>query len=118
MQRMSHVEMLDAGELQHWIRPTSLGSSNVAICVKMALPGPRRNQGVSTRTEEAEGAHNTGESPQMTRQHQRGSQDMWTKKVQIVVDAALQKKVPCRWRTSQRVERRRMECWGPGPHCA
>ncbi|KAJ1086357.1 hypothetical protein NDU88_006476 [Pleurodeles waltl] len=113
MQRMSHVEMLDAGELQRWIRPISLGSSNVADCVKMVLPGPRRDL-----TEEAEGAPNTGGIPQMTRQHPQRSQDTETKKVKIAVAAELQNKVPRRQRTIQRVEHRRIECWGPGPGCA
>ncbi|KAJ1117059.1 hypothetical protein NDU88_005259 [Pleurodeles waltl] len=79
IQRMSHVEVLDAGELQLWIRPTSLGSSNVADCIKMALPGPRRDLGASTQTEEAEEAPNTGGNPQMTKQHPRRSQDNWDK---------------------------------------
>ncbi|KAJ1211241.1 hypothetical protein NDU88_006602, partial [Pleurodeles waltl] len=60
--------------------------------------------GASTQTEEAEGAPNTGGNPQMTRQHPRRSQDTGTKKVQIVVAAALQNKVPCHLRTTQRVE--------------
>ncbi|KAJ1190344.1 hypothetical protein NDU88_007082 [Pleurodeles waltl] len=97
MQSMSHVEKLDAGELQLWIRPTSLGSSNVVVCVKIFLPGPRRDLGASTQTDEAEGAPNTGGDPQKTRHHPQRSQDTETKKVQIVVTAALQKKVPrCR----------------------
>ncbi|KAJ1106505.1 hypothetical protein NDU88_003906 [Pleurodeles waltl] len=101
MQRMSHVEMLDAGKLQCWIRPTSLGSSNVADCVKVVLPGPRRDLVASIRTEAAEGAPNTGGNPQMTRQHPQRSQDTGTKKMQIAVAAALHKKVPRSRRATQ-----------------
>ncbi|KAJ1123060.1 hypothetical protein NDU88_001533 [Pleurodeles waltl] len=81
VQEMSHVKMLDAGCLRRRIRRSSLGSSKVAVCVKMVLPGPRRDLGAPTQTEEAEGAPNTGESPQMTRQHPQESQDTVTKNV-------------------------------------
>ncbi|KAJ1090921.1 hypothetical protein NDU88_004049 [Pleurodeles waltl] len=84
----------------------------------MALPGPRRDLRVSTRTEETEGTLSTVESPQKTRQHPQESQDMRTKKMRSAVVTAQQREVPRCRRTTQRVVGRRMECCGPGLHCA
>ncbi|KAJ1142268.1 hypothetical protein NDU88_008595 [Pleurodeles waltl] len=101
MQVMSHIELLDAGCLHRWIPLASLGSSKYAVCIKNELPGPRRDLGVSTQTEETEGALSTSDSPQKTRQHPRESQNTGTKKMQSAVVAALHWKVPRRRRTTQ-----------------
>ncbi|KAJ1190628.1 hypothetical protein NDU88_007366 [Pleurodeles waltl] len=63
-------------------------------------------------------ALSTSESPQKTKQHSRESQNIGTKKMQSAFIAALHRKVPLRQGTTQRVVRRRMECWGPGLRCA
>ncbi|KAJ1107553.1 hypothetical protein NDU88_004943 [Pleurodeles waltl] len=85
---------------------------------KEEQPGPRRNLGVSTRTEETEGVLSTSESPQKTRQPPRESQNTGTKKMQSAVIAALHWRVPPHRRTIQRAVHSRMECWGPGLRCA
>ncbi|KAJ1203329.1 hypothetical protein NDU88_007116 [Pleurodeles waltl] len=84
----------------------------------MTLDGPRRDLWDSTLYEEEEGALSTLESPQDASQHPQEPQDPGSKEAQNAVDAAQQKKVQRRWRTTQRVERCRKECWGPGPGCA
>ncbi|KAJ1163125.1 hypothetical protein NDU88_003588 [Pleurodeles waltl] len=118
MQKMSHGVKIVADKILCWKSPTSLGYTKRVFCIKMALDGPRRDLGAATLCEEEEGALSTLESPQDTSQHPQESQDLGSKEVKNAVDAAQQKKVPRRRRTTQRVVHRRMECWGLGPGCA
>ncbi|KAJ1159502.1 hypothetical protein NDU88_000009 [Pleurodeles waltl] len=115
---MFHGVTIAADEILCWTVPTSLGYGKSAFFIKMVLDGPKRELGASTRCEEEEGALSTLESPQDASQHPTKLQDLGSKEVQNAVDAAQQKKVPRRRRTTQRVERHRMECWRPGPGCA
>ncbi|KAJ1120019.1 hypothetical protein NDU88_008202 [Pleurodeles waltl] len=118
MQSMSHDVKMDADMISCRKLPTSLGYDKVVFCIKMALAGTRRDLGASTPCEEEEGALSTLESPQDARQHPRESQDTGTKEVQNANGAALQRRVPRRRRSTQRVERHRIEWWGPGTGCA
>ncbi|KAJ1199003.1 hypothetical protein NDU88_002841 [Pleurodeles waltl] len=107
-----------ADEISCWKAPTSLAYDKRAFFIKMALNGPRRYLGASALREKEEEALSTLESPQDASQHPEKPQDLGSKEVQNAVDAAQHKKVPHHRRTTQRVERHRVECWGPGPGCA
>ncbi|KAJ1203638.1 hypothetical protein NDU88_007422 [Pleurodeles waltl] len=118
MQKMSHGVKIVADEISCRKAPTSLVYDKSVFFIKMALDGPRRDLGTSTLCEEEEGALSTLESPQDASLNHQIQQDRGSKEVQNAVDAAQQKKVPRRRRTTQGVERRRVACWGPGPGCA
>ncbi|KAJ1195213.1 hypothetical protein NDU88_004494 [Pleurodeles waltl] len=118
MQKMSHGVKIVVDEISCWKAPTSLGYGKNAFFIKMPLDGPRRDLGASTLCEEEEGALSTLESTQDVSQHPQKLQDLSSTKVQNLVEAAQRKKVPRRRSTTQRVECRRVECWGPGPDIA
>ncbi|KAJ1089155.1 hypothetical protein NDU88_002306 [Pleurodeles waltl] len=109
---------MDADVISCWKMPTSLGCDKCAFCIKMALAGPSGDLEASTLCVEEEGALSTLESPQEVRQQPQESQDTETKEVQNAVGAALQRRVPRRRRSIQRVKRHRIECCGTGPGCA